>query len=255
MYQKSLRGDKKPLLTEDGSMTLFSAEFNEPYHSDRDGALNESLQKHIYPAFQIKSKQKTLTILDICFGLGYNSFATLYYIKKENLSTKVHIISPEFDKGLIESLVDFEYPKEFDFLKNIIAELSQNSYYQDEQFTIEILIGDAREILPRLNRRFDIIYQDAFSPANNPLLWTREYFATLASLIKKDGVLTTYSIAASVRMALDESGFKLFIYKGKKIRESMVASPSMLQELKFIDMELKKQRNPTARSMRDEEYL
>ncbi len=254
MYNRSLRGSKKPLLTEDGSMTLFSAEFNEPYHSDRDGALNESLQKHIYPAFQTKSKQKTLTILDICFGLGYNSFATLYYIKKKNLSSKVHIISPEFDKGLIESLVDFEYPKEFDFLKNIIVQLSQNSYYQDEQFTIEILIGDAREILPALNTRFDIIYQDAFSPANNPLLWTREYFATLASLIKKDGVLTTYSIAASVRMGLDENGFKLFLYKGDKIRESMVASLSML-ELEFIDMQLKKQRNPTARSMRDEEYL
>lgn len=249
-----LVSNKRPIITEDGSITLFSDEFNEPYHSDKDGALNESLQKHINPAFKFKSGKNQLTILDICFGLGYNSFATLYYIKKNSLSTKVHIISPEFDRELIESLSSFEYPKEFEFLKPIIKELSRNFYYEDKQFKIEICLGDARETLPTLKTKFDIVYQDAFSPANNPLLWTYEYFKAIKLLIKDDGVLTTYSIAASVRMGLDENGFKLFIYKGKKIRESMVASPSMLEELEFIDMELKKLRNKEARSMRDEEY-
>jgi len=244
------------LLTADGSMTLFSKEFNEPYHSDKDGALNESIQKHITPAFNNLniSNNNTITILDICFGLGYNTFATLYYLKKINSKYKIHIISPEFDKNLIESLSSFKYPKEFDFLKNIIKEISKNFYYEDENIKIDIRIADAREILPKLNTKFDIIYQDAFSPAHNPLLWTYEYFKDISNLIKDDGILTTYSISASVRMALDENEFKLFLYKGDGIRESMVASKKML-DLKFIDMELKKIRNREARSMRDKDYI
>jgi len=248
-------GIKTPLLTQDGSMTMFSKEFNEPYHSDKDGALNESILKHIEPSFNLKKSKKSITILDICFGLGYNTFATLYYHKKLNLKNKLHIISPEFDKDLIESLSSFQYPKEFDFLKPIIDILSQNYFYEDDNIKIEILIGDARKTLPKLNNKFDIIYQDAFSPTNNPLLWTREYFKEISRLIKDDGVLTTYSTSASVRMGLDENGFKLFLYKAEGIRESMVASKEMLEDFKFIDMELKKLRNREARSMRDEDYM
>jgi len=244
----------KPIITDDGSMTLFSKEFNEPYHSDKDGALNESIQKHITPAFNnINPFQDTITILDICFGLGYNTFATIYYIKEKKLNYKIHIISPEFDKNLIESLSSFTYPKEFDFLKEIIKEISEKFYYEDENIKIDILLDDARKTLPKITTKFDIVYQDAFSPAHNPLLWTYEYFRDISKLIKDNGVLTTYSISASVRMALDENGFKLFLYKGDKTRESMVASKKML-DLKFIDMELKKIRNREAKSMKDEDY-
>ena len=238
-------------MTEDGSQTLYSAEFGETYHSDKDGALYESLQKHVLSAFRLKRGEKKLTILDICFGLGYNTLATLYYIKKEQLSTQIHIISPEFDRGLIESLSAFTYPEEFANLKPIIDALSKECYYEDEQFKIEILIGDAREVIPKLKEKFDIVYQDPFSPAHNPLLWTREYFAQIREVMKEDAVLTTYSIAADVRMGLDENGFHLFMLSGEKIRSWMVASPQMWKGLDFIDMELKKKRNPDARSLKD----
>jgi len=45
MYSKVLRPQKELVLCEDGSNTLFSKEFNEPYHSTKDGALHESLEK------------------------------------------------------------------------------------------------------------------------------------------------------------------------------------------------------------------
>lgn len=251
MYDEKLRAEKRPVLTGDGSQTLYSAEFGETYHSDKDGALHESLQKHVLSAFRLKGGQEKLTILDICFGLGYNTLATLYHIKKENLSTKIHIISPEFDKGLIESLSSFAYPEEFAAFKPVIERLSRDYFYEDEQFKIEIVIGDARQVIPQLKEQFDIVYQDPFSPAQNPLLWTREYFAQIRDVMKEDGVLTTYSIAANVRMGLHENGFNLFMLSGENIRSWMVASPQMLDGLEFIDMELKKQRNPDARSLKD----
>ena len=253
MYNKVLRPQKELVLCEDGSNTLYSKEFDEPYHSTKDGALHESLEKHVKPAFSIKKNHEELTILDICFGLGYNTFATLYYIKQNNLKTKVHILSPEFDEELVRSLSTFSFPPEFDFLKPIIKAISENLFYEDEQFKIEILLGDARKSVPQITEQIDVIYQDAFSPTHNPLLWTKEFFADMAKLSKKDTILTTYSTAASVRLGLYENGFYIFIHRAELMRYSTVASMQMIEGFEYVDMELKKVRNPVARSFRDGE--
>ncbi len=255
MYNESLREEKKLVLCEDGTHTLFSVEFDEPYHSTKDGALHESLEKHVKPALSLSKEKGALTILDICFGLGYNTFATLYYLKKEGLKTKVHILSPEFDEGLVRSLDTFDFPAEFDTIKHIIKAVSSDLYYEDEQFKIEILLGDARKSIPKIKEKIDIIYQDAFSPAHNPLLWTQEWFADLKALSKEDAILTTYSTAIVTRMGLYENGFYIFLHTGEKMRNSTVASPKMLKEVEYIDMELKKLRNPQAHSIKDEAYL
>ena len=254
MYNETIRPQKEVVLCEDGTNTLFSKEFNEPYHSTKDGALHESLEKHVKPSLSLKKEKEQLTILDICFGLGYNTFATLYYIKKHKLSTKVHILSPEFDEGLIRSLDTFDYPPEFENIKHIIKAISQDLYYEDEQFKIEILLGDARKSTPKIKEKMDIVYQDAFSPAHNPLLWTREYFKDIRAICNEDAILTTYSTAAAIRLGLYENGFFIFVHRAEMMRYSTVASLKML-DLEYIDMELKKERNPTARSMKDRDYL
>lgn len=247
-YKKSI------MQTEDGSVTLFSPLFNESYHSTYDGALHETMEKYVIPSFSLQKDKDEIKILDICFGLGYNVLATLYYIKKERLSTKIEIISPEFDKELIRSLSTFDYPKEFDDFKDIIKELSQNFYYEDNQFKIQILLGDARKTIPKIKEKFDIIYQDAFSPTQNPLLWTKEYFADIRAVSKEDTILTTYSTAIATRMGLYENGFKIFVHYGEGVRYSTISSPQMLSDFKYIDMELKKSRNLEARSLKDVEF-
>ena len=93
-YNESLREQKELVLCEDGTNTLFSVEFDEPYHSTKDGALHESLEKHVKPALALSKENIQLTILDICFGLGYNTFSTLYYIKTTGLKYKsTHTLS------------------------------------------------------------------------------------------------------------------------------------------------------------------
>jgi len=246
---------KDLVLCEDGSYTLYSHQFEEPYHSTKDGALHESLEKHVKPSFTLKSDKPNLTILDICFGLGYNTFATLHYIKKHNLKTKVHILSPEFDETLVRSLDTFNFPTEFESIRHIIKQVSQNFYYEDEQFKIEILIGDARQSIPQIKEKIDIIYQDAFSPAHNPLLWTKEWFADIRAICLDDAILTTYSTAAAIRLGLYENRFYIFVHRAEMMRYSTVASLKMLEGLEYIDMELKKIRNTEARSMRDADYL
>ena len=252
--KKVLSQKKDLVLCEDGSYTLFSHDFDEPYHSTKDGALHESLEKHVKPSFYLKANKEKLTILDICFGLGYNTFATLYYIKKNNITTKIHILSPEFDEDLVRSLDSFKFPPEFESIKHIIKAVSQNLYYEDEQFKIEVLLGDARQSIPKIKEKIDIVYQDAFSPAHNPLLWTYEWFKDVRAICSADAILTTYSTAAAIRLGLYENGFYIFVHRAEMMRYSTVASLEMLEGLEYIDMELKKVRNTEARSMKDGEY-
>jgi tRNA U34 5-methylaminomethyl-2-thiouridine-forming methyltransferase MnmC len=255
LYNEKLRPQKELILCEDGSNTLFSKEFDEPYHSTKDGALHESLEKHVKPALSFSKEKKQLTILDICFGLGYNTFATFYYMRKNDMNTKVHILSPEFDEALVRSLKDFEYPPEFDTLKPVIEAVSNNLCYEDEQFKIEVLIGDARERIPQIKEKIDIVYQDAFSPVHNPLLWTWEHFKNIRNICCDDALLTTYSTAAAVRLGLYENDFNIFVHRAEMMRYSTVASLKMLEGVEYIDMELKKQRNAAAKSLRDANFI
>ena len=238
-------------LSEDGSYTAYSKEYDEHYHSTKDGALYESLLKHVNPAFKIKQNQETINILDICFGLGFNTLATIYYHQQNNLTSKINIYSPELDSMLVNSLNDFTYPKEFDSFKKVISDLVEYGIYDDEYFHIEIFLGDAREYIKRFDTKFDIVYQDAFSPSSNPILWTQEYFRDIKKTIKDDGVLTTYSIALATRLALYKNNFYIYLNKGENFRSATLASPSKLDGLKEVDIKHKILCNPDAKPLMD----
>ncbi len=226
-------------LSDDGTYTAYSNEYEEHYHSTKDGALKESLKKHIIPAFSIKQKQNEIFILDICYGLGFNTLATLNYHKKNNLKSKVYIYAPELDAELISSLKYFIYPKEFIWLKKIILKLSDEYVYCDDKFYIEIFVGDARKYIKKFKNKFDIVYQDAFSPNVNPALWTLEYFKDIKNTMKEDAVLTTYSTALKTRLALYENGFKVYLNSGDDFRNATISSNLKLDNFKLVDMEHK----------------
>jgi tRNA U34 5-methylaminomethyl-2-thiouridine-forming methyltransferase MnmC len=242
-------GKKDIVITSDGTKTMYSHKFKECYHSVKDGALKESLYKHVIPAFNLVKKDE-VNILDICYGLGFNTLTTIYYYKKYAPSTKLTIFSPEFDKELVKSLKKFEYPKEFSNLKDIINSLSDNFYYKDNLIEIKILIGDAREEIKKINKKIDIVYQDAFSPKKNPTLWTKEWFKDIKQICSKDAVITTYSVATPIRLALYENGFNIYKLQNNFTKSGTIASLKEL-DLEKIDMELKKQRNPNATALSD----
>ncbi len=65
-------------ITEDGSTGLYNVEINDIYHS-KTGAYKEAIQKFIEPANikNIAENNNEIKILDICYGLGYNSKAII----------------------------------------------------------------------------------------------------------------------------------------------------------------------------------
>jgi len=238
-------------LSDDGSYTAYSKEYDEHYHSTKDGALNESFLKHVNPTMGLKKNYEEINILDICFGLGFNTLATLFFHKQNSLNSRVNIYSPELDSSLIESLKNFSYPKEFDEFKHIISILIKNKKYKDDYFCIELFIGDAREYIKQFENKFDIVYQDAFSPSTNPILWTREYFKDIKTSMKKDAVLSTYSTAFKTRLALYENDFLVYINTGDNFRNATIATFHELQDFKLVDMLHKISCNVDIKSLRD----
>ena len=251
---KSTEAQHRIVQSEDGSYTAYSSMFDEHYHSTKDGALTESLQKHVIPAFGLQQDKEEVTILDICFGLGFNTLATLYYLHEQKIDKRIRIFSPEFDEALVRSLADFPYPEAFAPFLPIIRALSRDFHYRDEQVEITLYIGDAREYLRSCDERFDIVYQDAFSPAVNPMLWTAEYFADIARLMKEEAILTTYSTALKTRLALYENGLRVYLNKGEGYRNATVASKRQeLEGMEFVDMAHKIACNPGVQPLHDAE--
>lgn len=234
--------------TQDGSNTLFNEAYSQCYHSVNDGAINESLYKHILPALEHHKDKVNLRILDICFGLGYNTFLTILENLKSTNPKKIDFFSPELDFDLLKNLKNFTYPKEFDAIQNIIKSISDNLYYEDELHKIEVFNGNAREYIKNL-QDIDIVYQDAFSSDVNSELWNLSYFKDIYSILNEQGIITTYSISTNVRLSMSENGLFIYEIKSSNSRKSTLAFKEKQYKYKYIDMEQKKIRNPNAKAI------
>jgi hypothetical protein len=77
-----------PYFTQDGSVGLYSPIYNDIYHS-ATGALTEAYEKFILPIdWEILAQKKTINVLDICYGVGYNSKSFLNFILKNYFCQK-----------------------------------------------------------------------------------------------------------------------------------------------------------------------
>ncbi len=252
MHQKRQHTENVQVVrSNDGSCTAYSQEYEEHYHSTKDGALNESLNKHVIPALLHVKEKTEISILDICFGLGFNTLATLYYLQINKIKKAVTIISPERDAELVASLHNFDYPDIFKPFLPVIAAISSKQEYHEDNIHVNVIIGDARTYLKTTTTMFDIVYQDAFSPAVNPALWTREYFSDLTRLMKDDAILTTYSTAFKTRLALHEQQLLVYLNRGECFRNATVASKQELHQYERVDMHHKISCNPNIKVLRD----
>src|ERR1700687_4709868 len=55
----------------------------------------------------------------------------------------------------------------------------------------------------------DAIYLDGFAPAKNPDMWAPQSLRAISRLAAPDATAATWSVAASVRAALEETGFEV----------------------------------------------
>ena len=190
----------KKIQTRDGSFTFLNEEYGETYHCSTVGALEESRIKYVEPA-NIKDHD---TILDFCFGLGYNTIAAL------KITKNISVTAIELNQDILKEVLTNEVPKEYFSQNEIIKKTVSNALNNIPNKTINLIIGDAKEEITKLpDNHFDAIFFDPFSPGKHKELWSLEIFKECFRVMKKEGRLTTYSCATWVRNNLKDAGFKV----------------------------------------------
>ena len=175
--------------TKDNSDTFYSDEYEETFHSV-SGAFDEALKKFVL-ASSLKEGER---VLDVCFGLGYNTFIAVKNVKN------LKIIALEKDRKVLDELQKLEI-EGFEFVKRVAS----TGFYENS-CSIKLIVGDALETIDQVDE-VDVIFHDPFSPKKNPELWTEEFFSKEYSKLAKGGRLFTYSCAKAVRDNLRKAGF------------------------------------------------
>jgi tRNA U34 5-methylaminomethyl-2-thiouridine-forming methyltransferase MnmC len=199
-----------PCITDDGSYTFFSEEFGQTFHS-KFGAKEESIFKYAIPTLlSQKASRGHLRILDICYGLGYNSAAALATIWRSNPACTVEIMALEIDRSVPVSAIehnllgDWEEP-----IPQLLTRLVSAEIVESKRLTAQLILGDARQTIEQVIARgftADAIFLDPFSPTACPQLWTIEFIDRVAKCCAPDGIIATYSCASAVRTALVATG-------------------------------------------------
>ncbi|MBD3309880.1 hypothetical protein GF351_01535 [Candidatus Woesearchaeota archaeon] len=198
----------KRMITKDKSATFFSRKYQEHYHSI-SGALEEAFKKYAEPCriAELAEKQGSVNILDICFGIGYNSLAAIATALKAKPDCCIRIIALENDREIIEKMKTIDLGTELEpFYKLLKGEATR------PRVSFELIIADAIDSIKLIDPgqfRADAVFLDPFSPKRCPELWTTEFLKDIRRVMKRSAILATYSCARAVRENLKSAGFRV----------------------------------------------
>ena len=231
-------------VTADGSQTFYSAQFDENFHS-KYGAKTEAeviyLQGCRLPE-KIR-EQSTIKIIDICYGLGYNSAATIEYFLQQQPQCHLQIKALELDPTVSRQALEQGLLNQWSiFTQETLKQLDEEKQVKTSQFDLQLLIGDARQTIQQLIKedfQADAIFLDPFSPPKCPQLWTVDFLQLVSKCLRGQGIIATYSCSASIRKALQLCGLTIGAnYRVGKKTPGTIASFDYRPLPKLTKMEL-----------------
>lgn len=203
-----------PIVTEDGSHTLYIPEMDEHYHSVH-GAVQEST--HVFIETGLKAKERSeYKVLEIGFGTGLNALLTameaqlsgakIYYTTLElyPLSPEItsHLNYPsviglnEQDSQIYQHILDAEWSNgEADFIQVTSCFYIRKLFVDFTKYTF--------------CEKYNLVYFDAFAPDKQPEMWDSSLFDRISEATETGGILTTYCAKGVVRRALIASGYNV----------------------------------------------
>ena len=202
-------GERLLVATADGSHSLYLPTVDEHYHSSH-GALLEALHVFVGNGFGVAAtlQRNSLRVLEVGFGTGLNALLTWQGSRCARLAVAYTAIEPyPLDDELVARL---NYPEQLAVttaraMFEAIHRCTWGSEQQlDEHFSLRKCHCSFRQFEPQ--GQYDLVYHDAFSPAVQPEMWTRDVFAKLAGCMSFGAVLVTYCAKGEVRRHLRSVG-------------------------------------------------
>jgi protein-L-isoaspartate O-methyltransferase len=156
--------DYELVSTDDGSFSLRSEHYGEAMYT-MSGAFEEALLKHVIPSAIMDTASDRAAVLDVGFGLGYNSTALIESSALRNPPLFIDVTAFECDSEYLKLMkeVEFEGTRQFYHMK--AGEALETGISSGDYFSIRVLKGDARQSLKSLPAIcFDAVFHDPFLP-------------------------------------------------------------------------------------------
>lgn len=194
----------------DGKIPV-SLQFDDPYFSLEDG-LAET--RHVFLAGNALPERfcTGFHIAELGFGTGLNLCAALISWRQAGQITPLRYTSFEaFPMSATEMERALQaFPEVLETAAPILAQLAKGAQeIHLPDLVANIVVGDARQTLPKWTGAADAWFLDGFSPAKNPELWTPDLMGEVAAHTTPDGSFATYTAAGFVRAGLSQGGFNV----------------------------------------------
>jgi tRNA U34 5-methylaminomethyl-2-thiouridine-forming methyltransferase MnmC len=212
-----------PLLTNDGSHTLFSETYGVTYHS-KFGAVTESA--HVFIAAGLRYKavvQRDIRILEVGFGTGLNAFMTWIEAEKRNLNVaytglETHPLTKE-NAALFNFCQQLQVAERHPDFASLHELGWEERHVLSEQFSFEKRLADLRAF--EEPDSYDVVYFDAFAPQAQPELWTEDVFLRMYRALRPEGILVTYCAQGEFKRTLKKAGFQVEKLQGPPGKREM----------------------------------
>lgn len=184
----------------DKSITVWD-KIHKDYYHPKSGALLQAKEAFIKQSkLKEKLEKKDIDLLDIGFGMGYNSLCSIFLEKKHKLKITAIDKNRVIIKTASKLIEDENYSK-------VLEEIFEKYSYKDEFNSLNFIVQDARFALKNLEKKFDIIYLDSFLHNLNASLLSYDFFKLLKNVLKSDGVIICSQTNHIVKVALAKANF------------------------------------------------
>lgn len=191
-------------ITKDGSSTLYSAQFDQHYHSVH-GAVQESQHVFLEMGLAECQQNRPIRLLEMGFGTGLNALMTAM-----QAAMPVHYLSLEAFPISPAQQSELNYGKLLQ-AEQLFESLHAAAWNTSVEITPTFTLEKREELLKDFEgtTQIDLVYWDAFAPGAQPELWTEEVFHSVLSWMNPGGILTTYCAKGDVRRAMIAAGFEV----------------------------------------------
>lgn len=156
-------------------------------------------------------------VAELGFGTGLNFLCTVAAWRATGITGVLNFTSFEAFPMTLEDMAMAlaAFPELSDLATEMLDALAAGGWSHDlGDVQLEVIVGDARDMLPNWSGRADAWYLDGFSPAKNPELWGAKLMQDVANHTKAGGTVATYTAAGFVRRGLQDAGFEVTRTKG-----------------------------------------
>ena len=217
------------VITGDGSTTIRIPDWNENYHSSH-GAIQEAKHVFVTHGLDVFQNQDEISILEIGFGTGLNTFITFLETLTKD---KVNYVGVEAYPISAAEVAQMNYVSELKaapYATNF-EKMHASDWEHEIAITTQFNLTKRKQFFQDINdkNQYHLIYFDAFGYPLQPELWSEAIFVKMYEALLPGGVLVTYACRSVIKNAMLAAGFSIEKLPGAPGKREMLRATKVLK--------------------------